>query len=180
MCIRDSINAEYGISSFPNMSKALSRDKLVKTVSRASDFKRAIKYRGLTVVEVYSRTWGACCCIFPKLREIYKEYMDRPVMLVAAEADEIPALAEYLGKSKPVFLIYKKQKLLDKVEGVNAPGIERAVGDHAPTRDELATTKDDPDSEDDGPAPDSGAGRPRRSAGLATGLGRRRSLINKH
>merc|ERR1719313_3265608 len=104
------------------MSKALAREKIVKTVTVSKDFKHYIKYRGLTLVEVYTRTWGPCNCIFPKLQNLYKDYMDRPLQLVCAECDDIKQLAEYVGQSMPIFLLYKKNQLLDKVEGVNAPG----------------------------------------------------------
>eukprot|EP00656_Telonema_subtile_P019306 TRINITY_DN2057_c0_g1_i1.p1 TRINITY_DN2057_c0_g1~~TRINITY_DN2057_c0_g1_i1.p1 ORF type:complete len:104 (+),score=19.44 TRINITY_DN2057_c0_g1_i1:356-667(+) len=102
--------------------------------------------------------------------------MDRPIQLVSAECDEIPQLVEYVGKSMPCFLLYKKSALMDTVEGVNAPQIERACADHVPSKDELATSTDDPDSEDESPSGAAGDKGPRRSS-LSHGLGRRRSVV---
>merc|ERR1711988_670603 len=159
----------------PKMSKALAKEKIVKVVTTRKEFRHAIKYRGLSVVEMYSKTWGPCQCIFPKLQGLYKDYMDRPIHLVTAEVDEITELVEYHGKSMPTFVLYKRAQILDTIEGVNAPALERAIQDNAPTKDELATTQDEPDSEDEATA-ETTTGKTRRPS-LATGLGRRRSVV---
>merc|ERR1711881_640090 len=103
--------------------------------------------------------------------------MDRPVKLVCAECDEIPALADFKGRSMPIFLLYKKGQLIETIEGVNTPVLERQVQDNAPSKDELAAGQDDPDSADeDDTSQTSGTGGKRR-ASLSVGLGRRRSVV---
>merc|ERR1712216_292436 len=166
-----------GTARSTQMSKGLTREKIVKEIDNAKGHRRAIRYRGLTVMEVYTSTWGPCQCVFQKLQTIYKDFMDRPVKLVCAQCDEIPALVDYKGRSMPIFLLYKKGQLIESVEGVNTPVLERLVQDNAPSKDELAATQDDPDSadEDDVAAQASGGGKRRSS--LSVGLGRRRSVV---
>merc|ERR1711907_588735 len=160
------------------MSKGLTRDKIVSDITSERGYRRAIRYRGLTVMEVYTSTWGPCQCVFQKLQSIYKDFMDRPVKLVCAECDEIPALADFKGRSMPIFLLYKKGQLIETIEGVNTPVLERQVQDNAPSKDELAAGQDDPDSADD-EDPQGGAtqGGGKRRASLSVGLGRRRSVV---
>merc|ERR1712010_245088 len=150
------------------MSKGLTRDKIVKDINTTKGFRRAVRYRGLTVMEVYTSYWGPCACVFNKLSSIYKDYMDRPVKLVCAECDNIEQLADYKGKSMPIFLLYKKSQLIETVEGVNTPVLERLIQDNAPSKDELAAGQDEPDSADDEPGAAGG--------GAAQGGKRRASL----
>merc|ERR1711907_158779 len=157
-----------------SMSKALAREKIVKDVSTSKDFKHYIKYRGLSIVEIYSGQWGPCACIFSKLQNIYKDYFDKPIQLVCVNCDDIPQLAEYAGQAQAYFLFYKMNELKEKVEGVNAPLIEKLVAELAPSRDELANTVDIPDSEEDEPAEEQPK---RRRSSVSKGLGRRRSIV---
>merc|ERR1711865_44333 len=158
------------------MSKGLAREKIVTDCFTSKEYKKWIKYRGLTLVEVYSKTWGAATCIFPKLQNMYNDLMDRPIQLITVQCDDVPELAEYCGRAMPVFLLYKKNGLLDSVEGVNSPHIERLIQEHAPTKDELANTEDEPQSEDDMPAAASDSSGKRRPS-ISKGLGRRRSVV---
>merc|ERR1712010_69749 len=126
------------------MSKGLTRDKIVKDINTTKGFRRAVRYRGLTVMEVYTSYWGPCACVFNKLQTIYQDYK---------------------GKSMPIFLIYKKNQLIETVEGVNTPVLERLVQDNAPSKDELAAGQDDPDSADEeDTAQASGTGGKRRAS----------------
>merc|ERR1712188_73691 len=148
------------------MSKGLTREKIVKEINSDKKYRRAIRYRGLTVMEVYTSTWGPCQCVFQKLQSIYKDFMDRPVKLVCAQCDDIAALEKYKGRSMPIFLLYKKNQLVEAIEGVNTPILERLVQDNAPSKDELAATQDDPDSadvDDAGQAAAGGGGKRRAS-----------------
>merc|ERR1711990_788384 len=159
------------------MSKGLTRDKIVKDINSTKGFRRAVRYRGLTVMEVYTSYWGPCACVFNKLQSIYKDYMDRPVKLVCAECDNIEQLQDYKGKSMPIFLLYKKNQLIETVEGVNPPVLERLVQDNAPSKDELAAGQDEPDSADEEEPGQSTGGGQKRRASLSVGLGRRRSVV---
>lgn len=139
-----------------------------------------MRYRGLTVMEVYTSYWGPCQCVFNKLQTIYKEYMDRPVKLVCAECDNIDQLVDYKGKSMPIFLLYKKSQLIETIEGVNTPVLERLVQDNAPSKDELAAGQDEPDSADEEEPGQSTGGGQKRRASLSVGLGRRRYIFVVH
>merc|ERR1712216_526638 len=166
-----------GTARSTQMSKGLTREKIVKEIDNAKGHRRAIRYRGLTVMEVYTSTWGPCQCVFQKLQTIYKDFMDRPVKLVCAECDEIPALADFKGKSMPIFLLYKKSQLIETIEGVNTPVLERFVQDNAPSKDELAAGQDEPDSADEDEGTSNTGGTGKRRASLSVGLGRRRSVV---
>lgn len=131
-------------------------------------------------MEVYTSYWGPCQCVFNKLQTIYKEYMDRPVKLVCAECDNIDQLVDYKGKSMPIFLLYKKSQLIETIEGVNTPVLERLVQDNAPSKDELAAGQDEPDSADEEEPGQSTGGGQKRRASLSVGLGRRRYIFVVH
>merc|ERR1711988_1188824 len=166
-----------GFTESAMSKKGLARENIVKDIATTKQFRRAVRYRGLTVMEVYTSYWGPCQCIFNKLQSIYKDYMDRPVKLVCAEADEIEQPQEYKGKSMPIFLLYKKSQLIDTVEGVNTPVLVRMVQDHAPSKDELAAGADEPDSADEEESTQAAGGGGKRRASLSVGLGRRRSVV---
>jgi hypothetical protein len=74
-------------------------------------------------------------------------------------------------------LTLQKGQLVETIEGVNTPVLERMVQDNAPSKDELAASTDDPDSADEEDATTSGGGGGgKRRASLSVGLGRRRSV----
>ena len=54
---------------------------------------------------------------------------------------------------------WQKGQLVETVEGVNTPVLERLVTDNAPSKDELAAGVDDPDSADEGPGGGGAGGR---------------------
>merc|ERR1711924_268136 len=155
---------EGGVTAIEHHVERPSRESIVKEIATNSHYRRALRYRGLTVMEVYTSYWGPCSCVFNKLQGIYKELLDRPIKLVAAECDKIEALQDYIGKSKPHFLIYRQDKLLETVEGVNTPLLDRVIMDNAPSKDELAAGVDgaDSESEDEGKSKEAANAKPRR------------------
>ena len=75
----------------------------------------------------------------------------------------------------------QKSQLVETVEGVNTPVLERMVQDNAPSKDELAASTDEPDSadEEDTTTGGGGGGAGKRRASLSVGLGRRRFVFSR-
>merc|ERR1712194_169467 len=133
-----------GIFKGDAMDSKAKRAEISTRATTSREFRHAVRYRGVTLVEVYSKTWGPCSCIFPKLQQLYAEYTERPIKIVMAQCDDIDELEEYVGGSKPIFLLYQKSARLEVIEGVSFVQITRAVAEHAPGKDDLQRTKDDP------------------------------------
>ena len=52
---------------------------------------------------------------------------DLMVKFGTASLDKVPLLADYQGRVKPVFLIFKDSKRVASVEGVDLPAIKKAL-----------------------------------------------------
>ena len=87
----------------------------------------------LSVVEVFAKWCGPCEAIITTLRRIQMDMPNRKIKFFQIEAtEEIEELAKYTKASRPVFLFFKNGEHIDTVEGVNAPQIEKFIGDFIP------------------------------------------------
>ena len=87
----------------------------------------------LFVVEVYAKWCGPSEAIIMTLKRIQMELSKRKVKFAQIEAtEEIPELAKYTTLSRPHFLFFRNGEHMDTVEGVNAPQIEKFIGDFIP------------------------------------------------
>merc|ERR1711959_143902 len=171
-------------AAMASKAKKFPREKIVSTCTTASQFRRAKRYKGIAVIEVYSKTWGNCFCAFPGLQKLYMDAVDRiPIKLYEVECDDIAELTEYHGKANSQFLICKGGKEIETISGPNMPVLEHCVQENMPTADEFASAVQEPDSADEGSGGGTTAktgGRSGRRNSLKGGLGRRRSLVGKN
>ncbi|PNH05551.1 Dynein light chain, flagellar outer arm [Tetrabaena socialis] len=85
----------------------------------------------LQVIEVYQPWCGPSKAVQSTFKRLYFDLNDRPLKFYSAAADRLPFLKEYLGKCIPVFLFFKDGKQLEKVQGVQAPALNRLVLEHS-------------------------------------------------
>ncbi|XP_057644033.1 thioredoxin domain-containing protein 3 [Chionomys nivalis] len=84
--------------------------------------------KGLTVIDVYQAWCGPCKAVQPLFRKLKNELNEDEILHFAvAEADSIVTLQSFRDKCEPVFLFCLNGKIVAKVQGANAPLINRKV-----------------------------------------------------
>lgn len=89
---------------------------------------------GCKLIEVFSEWSGPCKSILPtckKLRLDGKDEEQLAFLLIAAEScTQHEALKEHVGKSEPLFLVYRNGQLKSRVHGANIPLLLEALGEY--------------------------------------------------
>eukprot|EP00217_Crustomastix_stigmatica_P011606 CAMPEP_0183789054 /NCGR_PEP_ID=MMETSP0803_2-20130417/180_1 /TAXON_ID=195967 /ORGANISM="Crustomastix stigmata, Strain CCMP3273" /LENGTH=161 /DNA_ID=CAMNT_0026033213 /DNA_START=46 /DNA_END=531 /DNA_ORIENTATION=+ len=91
--------------------------------------------KAVKVVEVFADCWGPCQVVHPVLKRCIDEMEIEPERcgFLVCNADKIPVLAEYAGKSQPTFMVYRNGKLVHPpIKGFQSPLIEKLVKDNTP------------------------------------------------
>lgn len=83
----------------------------------------------LQVIEVYQGWCGPCKAIQSTFKKLFFDLNDRPLKFYTVCADKVPFLKEYVGKSIPVFLLYKDGAQVNKIVGVVAPALQQTIVD---------------------------------------------------
>ncbi|XP_031214896.1 thioredoxin domain-containing protein 3 isoform X2 [Mastomys coucha] len=84
--------------------------------------------KGLTVIDVYQAWCGPCKAVQPLFRKLKNELNEDEILhFVVAEADNIVTLQPFRDKCEPVFLFSLNGKIVSKIQGANAPLINRKV-----------------------------------------------------
>ncbi|KAM7322648.1 hypothetical protein ACRRTK_018153 [Alexandromys fortis] len=84
--------------------------------------------KGLTVIDVYQAWCGPCKAVQPLFRKLKNELNEDEILHFAvAEADNIVTLQSFRDKCEPVFLFSLNGKIIAKIQGANAPLINRKV-----------------------------------------------------
>ena len=84
----------------------------------------------LQLIEVFNKWCGPSEAIITALKRIQMDLPNRKIKFWQIEACEsIPEIAKYTTLSRPHFLFFKNGEHLDTVEGINAPQIEKFIGD---------------------------------------------------
>ena len=87
----------------------------------------------LQLVEVYAKWCGPSEAIITTLKRIQLDMPNRKLKFWQIEATAaIPELEKYTTVSRPHFLFFKNGEHVDTVEGINAPQIEKFIGDFIP------------------------------------------------
>lgn len=90
-------------------------------------FEKYLATDGLKVVDAYSEWCGPCSALQGTFKRIKTEIGDPLLSFAVAETDTIDALEKYRKKSKPTFLFYGKNVLVNVIRGANSPKIESAI-----------------------------------------------------
>ncbi|XP_036044785.1 thioredoxin domain-containing protein 3 [Onychomys torridus] len=84
--------------------------------------------KGLTVIDVYQAWCGPCKAVQALFRKLKNELNEDEILHFAvAEADSIVTLQPFRDKCEPVFLFSLNGKIVAKIQGANAPLINRKV-----------------------------------------------------
>ncbi|XP_050999145.1 thioredoxin domain-containing protein 3 [Acomys russatus] len=84
--------------------------------------------KGLTVIDVYQAWCGPCKAVQPLFRKLKNELNEDEILhFVVAEADNIVTLQPFREKCEPVFLFSLNGKIIAKIQGANAPLINKKV-----------------------------------------------------
>ncbi|XP_075827189.1 thioredoxin domain-containing protein 3 [Microtus pennsylvanicus] len=84
--------------------------------------------KGLTVIDVYQAWCGPCKAVQPLFRKLKNELNEDEILHFAvAEADNIVTLQSFRDKCEPLFLFSLNGKIIAKIQGANAPLINRKV-----------------------------------------------------
>uniref|UniRef100_A0A8C6QMP4 Thioredoxin domain-containing protein 3 n=1 Tax=Nannospalax galili TaxID=1026970 RepID=A0A8C6QMP4_NANGA len=84
--------------------------------------------KGLTVIDVYQAWCGPCKAMQTLFRKLKNELNEDDILHFAvAEADNIVTLQSFRDKCEPVFLFSLNGKIIAKIQGANAPLINKKV-----------------------------------------------------
>nr|XP_012633039.1 thioredoxin domain-containing protein 3 [Microcebus murinus]XP_012633040.1 thioredoxin domain-containing protein 3 [Microcebus murinus]XP_012633041.1 thioredoxin domain-containing protein 3 [Microcebus murinus]XP_012633042.1 thioredoxin domain-containing protein 3 [Microcebus murinus] len=87
-----------------------------------------LQSKGLTVIDVYQAWCGPCKAMQPLFRKLKNELNEEEMLHFAvAEADNIVTLQSFKDKCEPIFLFCLNGRIIAKVEGANAPLVNRIV-----------------------------------------------------
>ncbi|KAG2450614.1 hypothetical protein HYH02_004454 [Chlamydomonas schloesseri] len=81
----------------------------------------------LQVVEVFQSWCGPCKAVQSTFKKLYFDLNDRPLKFFSVSAEKLPLTKEYVGKCKPIFLFFKDGTQVEKIEGVQAPQLNKIV-----------------------------------------------------
>uniref|UniRef100_A0A286XUJ7 NME/NM23 family member 8 n=1 Tax=Cavia porcellus TaxID=10141 RepID=A0A286XUJ7_CAVPO len=87
-----------------------------------------LQNKGLTVIDVYQAWCGPCKAMQPLFRKLKNEINEDEILHFAvAEADNIVTLQSFKDKCEPVFLFSVNGKIIAKIQGANAPLVNKKV-----------------------------------------------------
>ncbi|XP_020033534.2 thioredoxin domain-containing protein 3 [Castor canadensis] len=87
-----------------------------------------LQNKGLTVIDVYQAWCGPCKAMQPLFRKLKNELNEDEILhFVVAEADNIVTLQSFRDKCEPVFLFSLNGQIIEKIQGANAPLVNKKV-----------------------------------------------------
>nr|XP_026243426.1 thioredoxin domain-containing protein 3 [Urocitellus parryii] len=102
--------------------------QLQTVINSQSQWDEMLQNKGLTVIDVYQAWCGPCKAVQALFRKLKNELNEDEILhFVVAEADSIVTLHSFKDKCEPVFLLSLNGKIIAKIEGANAPLINRKV-----------------------------------------------------
>ncbi|XP_021071730.1 thioredoxin domain-containing protein 3 [Mus pahari] len=102
--------------------------QLQSVVNSQSLWDEMLLNKGLTVIDVYQAWCGPCKAVQTLFRKLKNELNEDEILhFVVAEADNIVTLQPFRDKCEPVFLFSVNGKIIAKIQGANAPLINRKV-----------------------------------------------------
>ncbi|XP_048193072.1 thioredoxin domain-containing protein 3 [Perognathus longimembris pacificus] len=102
--------------------------QLQAIINSQSQWDDMLQNKGLTVIDVYQAWCGPCKAMQPLFRKLKNELNEDEILhFVVAEADSIVTLQSFRDKCEPLFLFSLNGKIVAKVQGANAPLVNRKV-----------------------------------------------------
>ncbi|XP_069854710.1 thioredoxin domain-containing protein 3 isoform X1 [Dipodomys merriami] len=102
--------------------------QLQTVINTQSQWDDMLLNKGLTVIDVYQAWCGPCKAMQPLFRKLKNELNEDDILhFVVAEADNIVTLQSFKEKCEPLFLFSLNGKIIAKVQGANAPLVNKKV-----------------------------------------------------
>ncbi|XP_005397806.1 PREDICTED: thioredoxin domain-containing protein 3 [Chinchilla lanigera] len=102
--------------------------QLQTVINNQSLWDEMLQNKGLTVIDVYQAWCGPCKAMQPLFRKLKNEINEDELLhFVVAEADSIVSLQSYRDKCEPVFLFSVNGKVIAKIQGANAPLVNKKI-----------------------------------------------------
>nr|XP_024653723.1 thioredoxin domain-containing protein 3 [Macaca nemestrina] len=102
--------------------------QLQAVINNQSLWDEMLQNKGLTVIDVYQAWCGPCKAMQPLFRKLKNELNEDEILHFAvAEADNIVTLQPFRDKCEPVFLFSVNGKIIAKIQGANAPLVNKKV-----------------------------------------------------
>eukprot|EP00041_Stephanoeca_diplocostata_P012335 m.207080 g.207080 ORF g.207080 m.207080 type:complete len:509 (-) comp18914_c0_seq1:107-1633(-) len=108
-------------------SKGKKQVVLQHELNTTAAFDKFLAGDGLKVVDAYSEWCGPCTALQGTFKRIKTEIGDPLLSFAVAKTDAIDSLEKYRKKSKPTFLFYGKDVLVNVIRGADSPKIESAI-----------------------------------------------------
>lgn len=102
----------------------------VKPIKNLDEFKSAIAFEGLTVVDFYATWCGPCKMISPVLEKLSDKYTQAQFLKV--DVDEASDIAqEYAVAAMPTFIFFKNGEKVETIVGANPQKLQAYIADNA-------------------------------------------------
>ncbi|XP_069318410.1 thioredoxin domain-containing protein 3 [Eulemur rufifrons] len=102
--------------------------QLQAVVNNQTLWDEMLQNKGLTVIDVYQAWCGPCKAMQALFRKLKNELNEDEILhFVVAEADNIVTLQPFRDKCEPVFLFSLNGKIIAKIQGANAPLVNKKV-----------------------------------------------------
>ncbi|XP_053511093.1 thioredoxin domain-containing protein 3 [Artibeus jamaicensis] len=102
--------------------------QLQAVINSQSLWDEMLQNKGLTVIDVYQAWCGPCKAMQTLFRKLKNELNEDEILhFVVAEADNIVTLQPFRDKCEPIFLFSVNGKIIAKIEGANAPLVNKKI-----------------------------------------------------
>ncbi|XP_045683218.1 thioredoxin domain-containing protein 3 [Phyllostomus hastatus] len=102
--------------------------QLQAVINNQSLWGEMLQNKGLTVIDVYQAWCGPCKAMQTLFRKLKNELNEDEILhFVVAEADNIVTLQPFRDKCEPIFLFSVNGKIIAKIEGANAPLVNKKI-----------------------------------------------------
>ncbi|XP_006143069.1 thioredoxin domain-containing protein 3 [Tupaia chinensis] len=102
--------------------------QLQAVINSQSLWEEMLQNKGLTVIDVYQAWCGPCKAMQTLFRKLKNELNEDEILhFVVAEADNIVTLQPFRDKCEPIFLFSLNGKIIAKIQGANAPLVNKKV-----------------------------------------------------
>ncbi|TLD04180.1 hypothetical protein PgNI_11431 [Pyricularia grisea] len=102
----------------------------VHEVTKAQEFKDALKSHKVVLVDFFATWCGPCRAIAPKVKDWSTQFPN--IHYIKVDVDEVPEVAQEYGiRAMPTFFLFKDGEKVDEVIGADVKKLETLItGNH--------------------------------------------------
>lgn len=99
---------------------------MVTQITSEKEFKEALSYDGVVVVDFFATWCGPCKMIAPVLEKFSQQYTS--AKFIKVDVEEVNSLAsEYEITAMPTFIVFKNGEIVQRVLGANPANLKKAI-----------------------------------------------------